>query len=172
MWLRSLRQYGSVSKIAARRQGGQGARMTGILRGIAIKAVKRAPMEVLDRASVTVAGGVDGDFRGKMRGRKVTVLFAEDWARAVAGLDPEAAWTVRRANLLVAGVANRRRAGGVLAVGAARLKITGETTPCVRMDEQLPGLQAALAPDWLGGLTAMVAEGGDIAVEDAVWWID
>ena len=151
--------------------------MTGILRGIAIKAVKRAPMEVLARASVSVRGGVEGDYKGRMRGRKVTVIFAEDWAQAVEGLDAShleggAAWTIRRANLLVAGVGNPRRKGGVLAVGPVRLKITGETTPCARMDEQLPGLWAALVPDWLGGLTAMVSEPGEIAVGDEVMWVD
>ena len=146
--------------------------MSGILQGIAIKAAKRAPMERLSRAQVTVKGGVEGDFRGRMRGRKITLLFAEDWARAVAGLDTEADWTLRRANLLVSGADNPRRKGGVLAIGPARLKITGQTTPCVRMDQQLPGLQAALAPDWRGGLTAMVAEPGEIAVGDEAWWVD
>jgi len=151
--------------------------MTGILQGIAIKAAKRAPMEPLLRAQVSVNGGVEGDFRGRMRGRKVTILFAEDWARALEGLDgaglnPAAVWTIRRANLLVAGVGNPKAAGGWLAVGPVKLKITGQTTPCVRMDEQLPGLWAALVPDWLGGLTAMVAEPGEIAVGDAVWWVD
>lgn len=146
--------------------------MTGILRAIAIRAVKRAPMELLPRATVSVSGGVEPDTRGRGRGRKVTVLFAEDWARAVAGLDPAAAWTIRRANLLVGGVGNPRHKGGVLAVGPVRLKITGETEPCGRMDEQLPGLLEAMRPDWLGGLTAMVAKPGEITVGDEVWWED
>lgn len=71
--------------------------------------------------------GIEGDWRGKSVGRQITILFAEDWSKAIAELDPRAPWTVRRANLLVSGLANPRTPGGMLAVGEARLFITGET---------------------------------------------
>jgi MOSC domain-containing protein YiiM len=100
------------------------------------------------------------------------VLFAEDWAAAVAGLDPAASWTVRRATLLVAGVRNPRRVGDVLAVGDVRLIVTGETQPCIRMDEQMPGLWDALRPDWRGGVTARVIAGGEISVGDLTRWVE
>lgn len=146
--------------------------MTGRLEAIATKAAKRAPMVPADRANVSVTAGVAGDSRGRQKTRQVTVLFAEDWAAAVAGLDPAAPWTVRRATLLVSGVRNPQRAGDVLAIGDVRLVVTGETEPCFRMDEQLPGLWDALRPNWRGGVTARVVAGGEIAVGDLVRWVE
>ena len=146
--------------------------MTGRLEAIATKAAKGAPMVPADRANVSIATGVEGDFRGRQKARQVTVLFLEDWAAAVAGLDPGAPWTVRRATLLVSALRNPQRAGDVLAIGAVRLAVTGETQPCFRMDAQLPGLWDALRPDWRGGVTARVVAGGEIAVGDRVRWVE
>ncbi len=129
-------------------------------------------MAPADRAIVSVDEGVSGDWRGTQKTRQVTVLFAEDWARAVAGLDPATPWTVRRATLLVSGLVNPQRAGGVLAIGDVRLLVTGETQPCKRMDEQLPGLWDAMRPDWRGGVTAQVIAGGEIAVGDVAAWVE
>jgi MOSC domain-containing protein YiiM len=146
--------------------------MSGRLAAIATKARKRAPMKPADRAIVSVEEGIAGDWRGRQKTRQVAVLFAEDWASAVDGLDPATPWTIRRANLLVAGLGNPKQAGGVLAIGDVRFRVTGETQPCVRMDQQLPGLWEALKPDWRGGVTARVIAGGPIAVGDQVRWVE
>jgi hypothetical protein len=53
--------------------------MTGRLLSIARKARKRAPMEELGRVSVSALAGLDGDYRGRLGRRQVTILFAEDW---------------------------------------------------------------------------------------------
>jgi MOSC domain-containing protein YiiM len=129
-------------------------------------------MAEVDRANVSAETGVAGDWRGKQKQRQVTVLFAEDWAAAVAGIEPRAPWTIRRATLLVSGVANPKRVGDVLAVGDVLLKVTGETEPCKRMEEQLPGLWEALKPEWRGGVTARVIAGGEIEVGDVVRWVE
>lgn len=128
-------------------------------------------MEVLERTAISAQAGIAGDYRGRPGKRQVTILFAEDWKAAVADLDPDAAWTIRRANLLVEGVANIRAPGSILAIGEIMFLITGETEPCIRMDEQLPGLQEALRPNWRGGLTAQVMSDGEIAVGDAAEWL-
>lgn len=140
--------------------------MTGKLLAIAMKDRPRQPMRLLERAGISVESGVESDFRGRSPNRQVTIVLAEDWAMAVASLAPSAPWTTRRANLLVGRIANPKAKGSMLAIGPVLLEITGETRPCNRMEQQLPGLWAALTQDWLGGLTANVIEGGEIAIGD------
>ena len=77
-------------------------------------------------------------------------------------------WTTRRANLFVEGIALPRRAGDVMAIGDVRLEITVEVEPCERMEESAPGLQAAMRPDWRGGVGCRVLQGGEIAIGDAI----
>ena len=57
----------------------------------------------------------------------------------------------------------------MIAIGAAlRIEITVETEPCERMDALLPGLKAALMPDWRGGVCGRVLTDGEIAIGDEV----
>lgn len=125
---------------------------TGKLIGIARRAVKFAPMEVLPEAEVTLDLGVAGDSRGKRRGhagngRQVTVLSAEAWAAVCTELAAEVPWTFRRANLLVEGLDLRKSAGSRLTIGELVLEVTCEVDPCSRMDEQHSGLTKAMLPD-------------------------
>ena len=140
----------------------------GRLTGIARREAKRAPMQTLELAEISNATGVALDFRGKPGPRQVTVISAEAWRQVCAELRQELPWTTRRANLLVDGIELPKMAGAILKVGPVRLKITGEVDPCSRMEEQCPGLKAALQPDWRGGVTCTVLEGGPVALGDAV----
>ncbi|PWR22198.1 MOSC domain-containing protein [Zavarzinia compransoris] len=145
--------------------------MTGRLIGIARRARPRAAMETLDQVEITATAGVAGDIRGRPGKRQVTVLAAEGFAAAVAEIAPppaHAPWTLRRANLLVEGIALPRTVGARVAIGPVVLEVTGETDPCSRMDAQLPGLTRALTPDWRGGVTCRVLQGGAIALGDTV----
>lgn len=137
--------------------------------GIARKARSRAPMETLEQIDVTTELGLDGDYRGKLRRRQVTILAEEDWQAACGELNrDDLPWTERRANLLVRGITLPRIKGSTLSIGNVIFEITGETDPCNRMDDVAMGLQNALMPDWRGGVTCRVIKGGTIAIGDPV----
>ena len=144
--------------------------MAGRLIGIARREKSRAPMEELERASITREAGLEGDSKGvKFPKRQITLLERELWEAALFVLgNPDLAWTARRANLLVEGVHLPRGAGSELLVGASASKSPRRRTPCARMDEIWPGLRRALAPDWRGGVTCRVVGGGIIRLGDAV----
>lgn len=130
-------------------------------------------MEPLSRAAVSTATGVANDARGLRKPggtgkRQVTILSREAWDAVCADLGTALDWTARRANLLVEGLALERTTGRRIRIGGALLEVTGETDPCVKMDKEMPGLQAALRPDWRGGVICRVLAGGEIAVGDKV----
>lgn len=140
----------------------------GRLEGIARRDRKRAPMETLERADISTETGVAGDFRGGPGQRQVTVISTAGWRASCDDLGSEIPWTTRRANLLVDGIELSGSTGSIITIGAARLLVTGEVDPCWRMDEQYPGLTNALKPEWRGGVSCTVLEGGPVSIGDPV----
>ena len=78
--------------------------------GIALRSESRAEMEERQQIMITTAAGLAGDFRGSHDKRQVTVLSLAAWQAACDELGQSIPWTVRRANLLVAGVGEIGRA--------------------------------------------------------------
>ncbi|MDE2620177.1 MAG: MOSC domain-containing protein [Sphingomonadales bacterium] len=131
-------------------------------------------MEVIGRVRVTRELGLAGDFRGAIRPgksgrRQISLLEAESWSTALAELGASAPWQERRANLLIEGLRLPREPGRIIAIGPdLRIETTCECDPCSRMEEIVPGLKAALLPDWRGGVLGRVIADGDIAIGDEV----
>ena len=140
----------------------------GRLAGIARREKKRAEMEQLSNADVSVETGIACDSRGKPGIRQVTLLGAKDWQLACDELGVEIPWTARRANLLIEAMDLPKDAGHMIEIGTVRLQTTVEVDPCSRMDEAQQGLRQALVPNQRGGIACRVIEGGRISVGDSV----
>lgn len=142
----------------------------GILRAIATRPAKRAALLTHSASRVHANAGIDGDF-GRRAGRsQVTILSEEAWRAACEEVGAVLPWTMRRANLLVAGIPLLPLAGSRIAIGDVILEVTMETDPCKRMDEAHDGLRHALTPAARGGVRCRVITGGKIAVGDEVVW--
>lgn len=139
----------------------------GRLEAIWVKRARRGVMDAVTEAELLVGHGVAGSPRHGSR-RQVTIIEQELWKRVMSEMDADLNPAARRANLMVSGVSLRESRGGLLIVGACAIEIRGETRPCERMDEALPGLQEALRPDWRGGVFGGVVVGGSVHVGDPV----
>lgn len=152
-----------------------GSPTRGQLAGIARRPAVRAPMEEIAAGHIGVDTGLAGDHKGpKFPNRRITVLAREAWEEALAELESADGspvvlpWTARRANLLVEGVALPKARGGIVRIGPVKLEVTYPTQPCSRMEEAHVGLLKALHPDWRGGITCRVLEGGEVRIGDEV----
>ena len=139
----------------------------GRLEAIWIKRMKRGPMDPALDAVLVEGKGIRGNAnqRGK---RQVTIIERERWEELMRGFGADLSPSARRANLMISGVALAGMRGRVLRIGSCRVRIHGETKPCERMDEALPGLQQAMRPNWGGGGFGEIIVGGEIRVGDAV----
>jgi MOSC domain-containing protein YiiM len=144
-------------------------RRSGHLLAIWLKRFRRGPMDARRRARLVAGQGLVGNANQGGR-RQVTIISAERWRAMMAELSADLDPSTRRANLLVDVVALANTRDRILRVGAARLRILGETRPCERMDEALPGLRGVMAKDWGGGVFAEILEDAEIAVGDVVRW--
>ena len=140
--------------------------MTGRLDAIWLKRAHRGKMDPVPEATAVQGKGLVGDVN-RSRRRQVTIIERAAWAHMMFELGADASPVGRRANLLVSGVPLHQTRGRILRVGAVRFAIGGETTPCERMEEYLPGLRAVMRASWRGGVFAQVLDDGIISVGDA-----
>jgi MOSC domain-containing protein YiiM len=143
--------------------------MAGRLEAIWVKRAHRGPMDPVPAAALVAGRGLVGN-ADQGRRRQVTLIEREVWDRLMRGLDGDVSPSARRANLMVSGFPLARTTNRMLRIGDCRLRILGETRPCERMDEALPGLRGAMDREWGGGAFAEILEGGDIEVGAPVAW--
>jgi MOSC domain-containing protein YiiM len=143
--------------------------MPGRIEQLWSKRAPRGPMDPLQEATLVAGQGVSGSV-GRSKRRQVTLISREAWNEATSMIAEDPGPAARRANILVSGIELAHTRGRILRIGSCRLAIGGELTPCERMDEASPGLQAALRDDWRGGVFAQVIDGGVIRVGDTIEW--
>ncbi len=141
----------------------------GVLVAIWRKRVHRGPMDSLQQVQLQAGQGMQGntDVGGR---RQVTIIEQEVWQQHMAALGGSLDPSARRANLMISGCALRDSRGRVLQIGSSRVRILGETKPCERMEEALPGLRDRMRPDWGGGAFGEVLDDALIVVGDVVRW--
>jgi MOSC domain-containing protein YiiM len=122
-------------------------------------------MDPVHEASLVTEDGIDGDANRGRSQRQVTIIEAEVFDRVCDQL-PDATPAMRRANIMVRGIALAESRDQVLKLGSVSIRIRGETRPCERMDEQCDGLRAALEGGWGGGVYGTVLEGGTVRIGD------
>jgi len=126
-------------------------------------------MDSVETGTLVAGRGLAGN-ADQGRRRQVTLIEREVWERLMVEVGGSISPAARRANLMVSGITIAETRERVLRVGACRLRVGGETRPCERMDEALPGLRDAMGRNWGGGVFAEVLDDGEIAVGDEVEW--
>ncbi|HKT61447.1 MAG TPA: MOSC domain-containing protein [Gemmatimonadales bacterium] len=143
--------------------------MSGRLEAIWIKRAHRGPMDPVTNAVLVAGRGLVGN-ADQGRRRQVTIIEREVWERLMRELDGAVPPSARRANLMISGLSLAGERERVLRVGEGRIRVLGETRPCERMDEALPGLREAMKPNWGGGSFGEVLDDGQVAVGAEVRW--
>jgi MOSC domain-containing protein YiiM len=144
---------------------------TGRLVKIWIKRMKRGPMDSVISAQLAAGRGLVGNANQGGR-RQVTLIEQEVWETLMGQLNSDLPPSTRRANLMISWLELAESRGRILHIGECRIRVYGETKPCERMDESLPGLKDAMFDDWKGGAFGEVLDDGQINIGDEVWWAE
>lgn len=137
---------------------------------IGLRPLRRAPLQVVDAATLDAEQGLIGDHYSSRTGgaRHVTLIQAEHLAAIAAHLGLESVSPVQlRRNIVVSGINLAALKGRRFRLGEALLEATGECHPCSRMEEILgPGGYNAVRGH--GGITARVVDDGAVRLGDGL----
>jgi MOSC domain-containing protein YiiM len=143
--------------------------VTGRLEAIWVKRVRRGQMDPVGSVQLLAGRGIRGNTNQGGR-RQVTLIEREVWNATMERLQGWVDPAARRANFMVSGVSLLDSRHRILRLGQCRIRILGETKPCERMDEALPGLKNALWPEWRGGAFGEVLDDATLSIGDPVRW--
>jgi len=138
----------------------------GRLDWIGLRPDRLAPLTPVSSATLTEAG-LTGD-HARPGKRAVSLIQAEHLPviAALAGLEALTPETLRR-NLVISRLNLAALRGRTIAIGTARLRLTGPCAPCSRMERALgPGGYTAMRGH--GGWCATVEVPGDLSLGDEV----
>lgn len=142
----------------------------GRVRWIGLRPARGVPVREVERAEAVAGAGLAGDrFKRSSTGKRGVTLIQAEHLPAIASLAqvPALSPSTLRRNVVVEGLPLVALIGRRFRIGGALLEGTGPCDPCSRMEEALgPGGYNAMRG--MGGITARVLEGGDIALGDAV----
>ena len=127
---------------------------TGRLEAIWLKVSRGGPMDSADEAVAVEGRGLEGNADFDSR-RHVTLVEKEVFEGLKSELSEDVEPSIRRANFLVSGIRLEDSEDRVLAVGDLRIRIRGETRPCMIMDQACPGRGTLSGP--IGGAAPMEA---------------
>jgi MOSC domain-containing protein YiiM len=139
----------------------------GRIEWIGLRPARLAPVDAV-RAAHLRDDGLDGDHHNSGGKRAVTLIQAEHLPliagfAGLASLDPA---RLRR-NIVISGINLAALRHRIVALGHARIEISGPCAPCSRMETEL-GFGGYNAMRGHGGWYARVVSAGGIALGDAV----
>lgn len=139
----------------------------GRIEWIGLRPARLAPVDEV-RAAELHEDGLAGDHHGSGGKRAVTLIQAEHLPliAGFAGLASLAPARLRR-NIVVSGINLAALRHRIVALGGARIEISGPCAPCSRMETEL-GFGGYNAMRGHGGWYARVVSAGGIAIGDAV----
>lgn len=128
-----------------------------------LKEAKRGPMRAESALACIKDTGIVGnaDQGGK---RQITIIEEENWHKMMYELNSTLPPSTRRANIMIDGLSLYETKGLILHLGEVQILIEGETRPCQRMDQAIPGLRACMEPDWRGGVYGRILNNGVIRI--------
>ena len=141
----------------------------GKIEWIGLRPQKRAALESVGQASISLEDGLEGDhYSASSKKRQVTLIQKEhlDGVASIlkqSSIDP----SLTRRNIVVSGINLLAFKDRQFQLGEAILEVTGLCHPCSRMEENL-GAGGYNAMRGHGGITAKVIKGGNIALGDQV----
>ena len=139
--------------------------MSGRVEALWTKRAHNGPMDPTDELILIEGKGIGSDANFGRSKRQVSVIEKEVFESIMKDL-PEVEPYMRRANVMVSGIRLENTSGQILTLGEVRIRLHGETRPCEKMDAQVPGLTAALDPNWNGGAYGVVLNDGRLCVGD------
>ncbi len=139
----------------------------GTVEWIGLRPQRRAPIAVLQFATLDPQQGLIGDrYDGRSGARHVTLIGRENLAAIASYLGiPEVRPDQLRRNIVIAGINLLALKDRRFRLGEVLLETTGECHPCSRMEE-IFGTGGYNAVRSHGGITARVLEGGEVRIGD------